>query len=118
MDHREGDKKDWGEPGQIAGEVGGILDAISDRIPRLLGILRDALFSEEAGRHLGRAVGAFYKELAASGVPETKAVEMAQTYLSTIQTAMSQLRTPGRTVRVTSPQCGEGPGPHETGERD
>jgi hypothetical protein len=78
-----------------AKEVAEILDALGDRFPRLITTLRDAMFSEEAGRSFGKAVGAFYQELLASGVSSEDAVNMAQQYLMTIQAAMRQGMGPG-----------------------
>ncbi|MGC9345397.1 MAG: hypothetical protein ACP5ER_01205, partial [Candidatus Bathyarchaeales archaeon] len=41
-----------------------------------------SVFSEEAGRDMGRAAAAFYKELKEAGVPEETAVKMTENYLS------------------------------------
>ncbi len=66
-----------------------ILDVVGAKVPGMLAAVRDAVFSEEAGRGLGRAVGAFYKELTAAGVPSEEAVGLAQQYVASLQSALN-----------------------------
>jgi hypothetical protein len=73
-------------------EIGELLDTVADKIPRLVEQLKATLFSAEAGAELGRAVGAFYKELVASGIPEQEALAMAKDYVGSLQNVMSQLK--------------------------
>jgi len=70
-------KKGMGE----AEEVREILGVVSTQIPALIRGVVGAVFSEEAGRDMGRAAGAFYKELRESGMPEDVAVKMTQNYI-------------------------------------
>ena len=63
-------------------EVKAVLGVVSKEVPALIkGIIR-SVFSEEAGRDMGKAAAAFYKELKESGMPEDVAVKMTENYLS------------------------------------
>ncbi|RLI41395.1 hypothetical protein DRO59_07070 [Candidatus Bathyarchaeota archaeon] len=64
-------------------EVREILGVVSKEIPALIKGIIASVFSEEAGKDMGRAVAAFYKELKESGMPEQTAVRMAENYMST-----------------------------------
>ena len=64
-------------------EVKEILSVVSKEIPALIKEIVASVFSEEAGRDMGKAVAAFYKELHEAGIPEETAVKMAENYLST-----------------------------------
>ena len=61
-----------------ADELAGILDTVSDKAPKLIRDLIGSLYSKEAGTNMGQAVGAFYKELIASGIPQDAALDMAR----------------------------------------
>lgn len=71
-------------------KVAEILDVISGKLPTILNTIKSTFLSEEAGRDFGKAVGAFYKELVASGIPSEEALRMAQSYVWAIQDAVSQ----------------------------
>ncbi len=64
-----------------AEEVEAILGVVSKELPALIKGIIGSVFSEEAGRDMGKAAGAFYKELKESGVPEETAVRMTENYL-------------------------------------
>jgi len=65
-----------------AEEVKAILEVVSKEIPALIKGIVGSVFSEEAGRDMGRAAGAFYKELKESGMPDEVAVKMTENYIS------------------------------------
>lgn len=65
-----------------AEEVGAILQVVSKELPSLIKGLVSAVFSEEAGREMGKAAGAFYKELKDRGMPDEIAVRMTENYVS------------------------------------
>jgi len=65
-----------------AEEVKAILGVVSKEIPALIKGIVGSVFSEEAGRDMGRAAGAFYKELKESGMPDDIAVRMTENYIS------------------------------------
>jgi hypothetical protein len=78
MSEEKGERK---KHGGEAEEVKEILGVVSTQIPALIRGVVGAVFSEEAGKDMGRAAGAFYKELRESGMPEDVAVKMTQNYI-------------------------------------
>jgi len=65
-----------------AEDVGAILAAVSRELPALIKGLVGSVFSEEAGRDMGKGAAAFYKELKQSGMPDETAVKMTENYVS------------------------------------
>jgi hypothetical protein len=65
-----------------AEEVREILGVVSKEVPGLIKGIIGSVFSEEAGRDMGKAAGAFYKELKESGMPDETAVKMTENYIS------------------------------------
>jgi len=65
-----------------AEEVKAILGVLSKEAPALIKSIIGSVFSEEAGRDMGKAAGAFYKELKESGMPDETAVRMTENYIS------------------------------------
>ncbi|MDI6848146.1 MAG: hypothetical protein QMD23_08540, partial [Candidatus Bathyarchaeia archaeon] len=53
-----------------AEEVKAVFEVLSKEIPALIKGIFGSVFSEEVGRDMGRAAGAFYKELKESGMPD------------------------------------------------
>lgn len=66
-------------------EIGELLDEVSGKIPKLLTGVMDTLYSAEAGKKIGQAVGSFYKELAESGIPADEALKMAKDYMISLK---------------------------------
>lgn len=66
-----------------AEEVKEILSVVSTEIPTLIKNILSSVFSEEAGRNMGKAAAAFYKELKESGIPDETAVKMTEDYTKT-----------------------------------
>ncbi len=65
-----------------AEDLKAVLEVVSKEVPSLIkGIIR-SVFSEEAGRDMGKAAAAFYKELRESEIPEDVAVKMTENYVS------------------------------------
>jgi len=64
-----------------AEEVKEILGVVSKEIPALIKGIIGSIFSEEAGKDMGRAAAAFYKELKEGGMPEEIAVRMTENYV-------------------------------------
>jgi hypothetical protein len=64
-----------------AEEVKEILGVVSTEIPSLIKGIIASIFSEEAGKNMGRAAGSFYQELKESGIPEEVAVKMTEDYI-------------------------------------
>ena len=65
-----------------AEEVREIFSVFSKEIPALIKGVIASVFSEEAGRSMGKAAAAFYKELKESGMPDEVAVKMTENYIS------------------------------------
>ncbi|UCC33579.1 MAG: hypothetical protein JSW53_00800 [Candidatus Bathyarchaeota archaeon] len=64
-----------------AEEVKEILGVVSQEVPALIKGIVGAVFSEEAGKDMGRAAAAFYRELKEGGMPEETAVRMTENYV-------------------------------------
>jgi len=72
-----------GKRGQSeAEEVSQILGVVSEKVPALIKGLISSVFSEEAGRNMGRAAAAFYKELKEGGIPDEAALKMTKDYIA------------------------------------
>lgn len=63
-------------------ELKQVLNVVSTEIPALIKGIIGTVFSEEAGRDMGKAAAAFYKQLKESGMPEDTAVKMTENYIS------------------------------------
>lgn len=79
-----------------AEEIKQILGAVSTEVPALIKSILASVFSEEAGRNLGKAAAAFYKELKDGGMPENVAVKMTEDYMRTFTSLGDMLRSTGR----------------------
>ena len=84
-----------------AEEVKEILSAVSTQVPTLIRSILAAVFSEEAGRSMGKAAGAYYKELKDSGMPEQVAVKMTEDYMRTFTSFGEMLKSVGKSGRMT-----------------
>jgi hypothetical protein len=83
-EEREHEKRGMKEAiaSEDAEEVKAILGVVSKEVPALIKGIVGSVFSEEAGRDMGKAAGAFYKELKESGMPDDIAVRMTENYIS------------------------------------
>jgi hypothetical protein len=77
VDNKEKDVKNEAE------EVKEILSVVSTQVPGLIKNILASVFSEEAGRSMGKAAAAYYKELKNGGMPEQVAVKMTEDYMKT-----------------------------------
>ncbi|UCH32603.1 MAG: hypothetical protein JSV05_04290 [Candidatus Bathyarchaeota archaeon] len=66
-----------------AEEVKEILSVVSTEVPTLIKNIIATVFSEDAGRNMGKAAAAFYKELKESGMPDEVALRMTEDYMKT-----------------------------------
>ena len=76
-----------------AEEVKEILAVVSTEIPALIKGIISSIFSEEAGKNMGRAAAAFYKELKEGGMPEDVAVKMTENYIGVFTSLGDVLKT-------------------------
>jgi DNA gyrase/topoisomerase IV subunit A len=63
-------------------ELKELLSVVSTEIPSLIKGIVGSVFSEEAGKDMGKAAAAFYKQLKEAGLPEETAVKMTENYIS------------------------------------
>ena len=63
-------------------ELKEVLGVISKEVPGLIKGIIGTVFSEEAGRDMGKAAAAFYKQLKDAGMPKETAVKMTENYVS------------------------------------
>jgi len=73
-----------------------ILGVVSSEVPALIKSVLSSVFSEEAGRNMGKAAAAYYKELKEGGLPEQVAVKMTEEYMRTFTSLGDMLRSTGR----------------------
>ncbi len=66
-----------------ARELKEILTIVSDKVPTLIKGIVQSIFSEESGREMGKAVGAFFTEVKKSDMPMEVAVELTRDYMGT-----------------------------------
>ena len=72
-----------------------LLSVVSTEIPTLIKSIVSTVFSEEAGRNMGKAAAAYYKELKAGGLPDEVAVKLTQEYMQTFTSLGSMIRHSG-----------------------
>lgn len=101
-----GEKKE-GKAKEEAEEVKEILAVVSTEIPALIKGIIGSVFSEEAGKHMGRAAAAFYKELKEGGMPEDVAVKMTENYIGVFTSLGDVLKSVGRKKERTSSEIEE-----------
>ena len=68
--------------GEDVEELRAVLSVVSKEVPDMIKGIIGSIFSEEAGRDMGKAASAFYKELKEAGMPEETAVKMTENYVS------------------------------------
>lgn len=73
-----------------------LLEAVSSEVPTMIKSILTSVFSEEAGRNMGKAAAAYYKELKAGGLPDEVAVKLTEEYMRTFTSIGDMLRTAGR----------------------
>ncbi len=93
MSERSEKKKTAAEEAE---EVRQILSAVSTEVPALIKSIIGAVFSEEAGRNMGRAAAAFYKELKDGGMPDEIAVKMTEDYIGVFTSLGDILKRVGK----------------------
>lgn len=74
-----------GHPEWNAKEVGELLGVVTEKVPELVSKLLHTLYSEDAAKEMGKAVGSLYKELVASGIPNETALKMTSDYMFSLK---------------------------------
>jgi len=72
-----------------------LLGVVSTEIPAMIKSIVNTVFSEEAGRNMGKAAAAYYKELKAGGLPEEVALKLTQEYMQTFTNIGNMFRGGG-----------------------
>jgi hypothetical protein len=73
-----------------------ILNVVSSEVPSLIKNILGSVFSEEAGRNMGKAAAAYYKEMKDGGLPEQVAVKLTEDYMRTFSSIGDMLRSGGK----------------------
>ena len=81
-------------------EVREVLDIVSARIPGIMKDVQSAIYSTEALERMAEALGAFYKKLIESGIPERQASELTMFQ----QTRLAEL-SDGRRIHIRPPRA-------------
>ena len=79
-----------------ADNVKEILGVVSSEVPTMIKSILSSVFSEEAGRNMGKAAAAYYKELKAGGLPDEVAVKLTEEYMRTFTSLGDLLKSAGR----------------------
>ncbi len=87
-------------PAEDAEEIRQVLSAVSTEVPALIKSIIGSVFSEEAGKSMGRAAAAFYKELKESGMPDDVAVKMTEDYMGVFTSLGDILKRVGKKGKV------------------
>ena len=95
--------KDEEENGNSKGEdVGEILAAVSEHVPKLLNEITEALFNAEKTEAFAESVAKFYKSMIDSGMDEEKAFELTNKFMDS--------SSPGGMISKVLGEVGDGGG--------
>src|SRR5208283_2866780 len=72
-----------------------LLSVVSTEVPTMIKSIMSSVFSEEAGKNMGKAAAAYYKELKAGGLPDEVAVKLTQEYMQTFTNLGSMFKFGG-----------------------
>jgi hypothetical protein len=84
-----------------------ILGVVSTEIPGMIKSILSSVFSEEAGRNMGKAAAAYYKELKNGGLPDAVSVKLTEEYMRTFTSIGDMLRNAGKSGWGSSSDIGE-----------
>jgi hypothetical protein len=65
-------------------EFNSVMDIATEKLPKMINAIKNTVFSPEAGKAFGEAVGNFYQALVEKGVPEDKATGFAMEYVKAL----------------------------------
>jgi hypothetical protein len=82
--------------GPEAHELKEVLSVVSAEVPSMIKSILSSVFSEEAGKNMGKAAAAYYKELKNGGLPEQVAVKMTEDYMKTFTSIGDMLKGVGK----------------------
>jgi hypothetical protein len=96
----EKEKREEKEEKEDVEELREVLGVVSKEVPALIKSIIGSVFSEEAGRDMGKAAAAFYKELKDAGMQEETAVKMTENYISVFTSLGDILKGVGKEGKV------------------
>jgi hypothetical protein len=99
MSEEKEKRKEKGEKEDVE-ELREVLGVVSKEVPALIKSIIASVFSEDAGRDMGKAAAAFYKELKDAGMPEETAVKMTENYISVFTSLGDILKGVGKKGKV------------------
>lgn len=73
-------------------QIGEILTEVTNKLPKLIQALLSSLYSKEAGKTMGEAVGSFYQQLIESGIDKEEALNMTKDYLKTLKSMTENIK--------------------------
>ncbi|HHT21321.1 MAG TPA: hypothetical protein GXZ74_07785 [Tissierellia bacterium] len=74
-------------------ELGQVLETVSEKIPALIKGVVSSFYTADAGRDMGKAIGEFYQQLIAAGIPERDALDMAKRYMINLKSVANMAQT-------------------------
>ncbi|MGI6706698.1 MAG: hypothetical protein ACOX6S_10825 [Clostridia bacterium] len=69
-----------------------VMSTMSGTVPQLINKIIQTYYSPENAANMARSIGAFYKELVEAGIPEGKALRMAQNYTISFEKMTSSFK--------------------------
>lgn len=72
-------------------EISELLEMVTSKVPTLIKGVMSALYSEDAGADMGKAVGAFYKNLKEAGISDEDAMKMTMEYMNSLKSIVSKM---------------------------
>jgi hypothetical protein len=96
VSHHEGKNERMAREAMEPENIKEILAVVSSEIPAMIKSILSSVFSEEAGKNMGKAAAAYYKELKEGGLPEQVAVKMTEEYMRTFTSLGDMLKSAGR----------------------
>jgi len=77
-------------------EMREIFSIFSAELPGLIKKILNSVFSEEAGKNMGKAAAAYYNELKSGGLPDEVAIKMTEEYMRTFTSLGEMLKNAGK----------------------
>ncbi len=73
-----------------------LFSVISSEVPGMIRNIMNSVFSEEAGKNMGKAAAAYYNELKSGGLPDAVAVKLTEEYMRTFTSFGDLLKNAGK----------------------
>jgi len=73
-----------------------IFSIFSREIPGMIKNIMNTVFSEEAGKNMGKAAAAYYNELKSGGLPDAVAIKLTEEYMRTFTSLGDMLKNAGK----------------------